>query len=306
MSDLGLTVPARSYRTPAPSAVLQLLKPVTWFAPMWAYMCGVVSSGAPLQSRWGLAVAGVILAGPALCATSQTVNDWFDRHVDAINEPDRPIPSGRIPGRWGLWIALLWTGLSVLLAATLGRWVLGVALVGLVLAWAYSAPPVRLKQRGWWGPISAALCYEGFAWFTGAAAMTGALPDGRIITFAALYSFGAVGIMVLNDFKAVDGDRQMNILSVPVDLGVENAAWLACIVMAAPQVVAVALLIAWGKPLHAAAVALSLIVQCVLMVRLLGDPKTHAPWYNATGTLLYVIGMLVSGFALSALSGASA
>jgi chlorophyll synthase len=299
MSDIGLALTAPPPKVPAASAVLQLLKPVTWFAPMWAFLCGVVSSGAPLHARWPVAVAGVVLAGPALCATSQSVNDWFDRHVDAINEPARPIPSGRIPGRWGLWIAMFWTALSVLLAAALGPWVFGVALTGLLLAWAYSAPPVRLKQRGWWGPISAALCYEGFAWFTGAAVMTGALPDVRIITFAALYSFGAVGIMVLNDFKSVAGDRRMSLVSVPVDLGVENAARLACVVMAAPQVVVAALLTTWGKPVQAAAVGLCLLAQFALMTRLLGDPKTHAPWYNATGTLLYVVGMLVSAFAVA-------
>jgi chlorophyll synthase len=300
MSDLGLTLDAPTQRFPKPAAVLQLLKPVTWFAPMWAFMCGVVSSGVSLSSHWPIAIAGIVLAGPALCATSQTVNDWFDRHVDAINEPNRPIPSGRIPGRWGLWIAVLWTGLSLLLAATLGRWVVWAAVGGLVLAWAYSAPPIRLKQRGWWGPISAALCYEGFAWFTGAAAMTNGLPGGRIITFAALYSFGAIGIMTLNDFKAVEGDRQMGILSVPVDLGVENAAWLSCILMAAPQVVVVTLLLAWGHPIHAVAVAIALAVQCFLMGRLLKDPKAQAPMYNATGTLLYVLGMLASGLAIGA------
>ncbi|HNM26365.1 MAG TPA: efflux RND transporter permease subunit, partial [Saprospiraceae bacterium] len=40
---------------------------------------------------------GLVLAGPLLCGSSQVVNDWFDRHVDAINEPNRPIPSGRMP-----------------------------------------------------------------------------------------------------------------------------------------------------------------------------------------------------------------
>jgi len=306
MSDLGLTDYARPARFPAPAAVLQLLKPVTWFAPMWAFMCGVLSSGVHLQNRWPVALAGIVLAGPALCATSQTVNDWFDRHVDAINEPNRPIPSGRIPGRWGLYIAILWTGLSLLLATALGVWVVCAAMAGLVLAWAYSAPPVRLKQRGWWGPISAALCYEGFAWFTGAAAMTGALPDGRIITLAGLYSFGAVGIMVLNDFKAVEGDRQMEILSVPVDLGADNAAWLSCFIMAAPQAVVATLLFAWGQPFHAAAVSVSLIVQGVLMRRLLSDPRKFAPWYNATGTLLYVLGMLAAGLAIGAQLGVRA
>jgi chlorophyll synthase len=176
--------------------------------------------------------------------------------------------------------------------------VLYAALAGLVLAWVYSAPPLRLKQRGWWGPASAALCYEGFAWFTGAAVMTGAMPDARIIAIAALYSFGAIGIMTLNDFKAIEGDRQMGVLSVPVDLGVENAAWLACVIMAAPQVVVIALLALFGHPIAGGLVFASLLAQGALMRKLLRDPREHAPWYNATGTSLYVLGMLASGIAL--------
>jgi chlorophyll synthase len=301
--DVAIDRPGVGSGLPSAAAVLELLKPVTWFAPVWAFLCGVVSSGVSLASHWMLALAGMVLAGPAICAASQAANDWFDRHVDAINEPNRPIPSGRIPGRWGLWIAFLWSGLSLILAVSLGRWVFGAAVLGLVLAWIYSAPPLRLKQAGWWGPVSVAVCYEGLSWFTGAAVMQRALPDGRVILFAALYSFGAIGIMVLNDFKAVEGDRTMGVLSVPVDVGVENAAWLACAIMAAPQVVATALLVSWGHPFHAGAVAVSLIAQCVLMRRLLGDPRKYAPWYNATGTSLYVLGMLVSGFALGAHSG---
>src|SRR5688500_15333455 len=132
-------------------AVLELLKPITWFDPMWAFGCGVVSSGASAGDRWPVVIASILLAGPLVCATGQAANDWCDRDVDAINEPDRPIPSGRIPGRWGLWIALGWTALSLLVATALGPWGFGAAVVGLVLAWAYSAPPVRLKRNGWWG-----------------------------------------------------------------------------------------------------------------------------------------------------------
>ena len=56
---------------PAPSAVLELLKPITWFPPMWAFGCGVVSSGMPAAGRWPLIFAGALLAGPLVCATSQ-------------------------------------------------------------------------------------------------------------------------------------------------------------------------------------------------------------------------------------------
>jgi chlorophyll synthase len=40
------------------------------------------------------------------------------------------------------------------------------------------------------------------------------------------------------------------------------------------------------------------------MARLIRDPRQYAPWYNATGTSLYVLGMLVSGFAIGAHLGA--
>jgi len=287
---------------PAPGAVLALLKPITWFPPMWAFACGVVSSGIPAQGKWPVIVAGVALAGPLVCATSQAVNDWFDRHVDAINEPDRPIPSGRVPGRWGLYIALGWTLLSMLVALALGEWVFLATLVGLALAWAYSAPPLRLKQNGWWGNTACAVCYEGLAWITGAAVMAGgAMPDWRILAIAALYSAGAHGIMTLNDFKSVEGDRRMGIGSLPVRLGVENAGRVACVFMALPQVAVAVLLYAWGRPFHAVAVVAVLAVQIVLMARLLQSPRERAPWYNATGVSLFVSGMLISAFALRAL-----
>lgn len=283
---------------PAPKAMLELLKPITWFAPMWAYGCGVVSSGLPLENRWVEFVAGILLCGPFVCGTSQAVNDWFDRHVDAINEPHRPIPSGRVPGRWGLFIAIGWTLASILLATLLGPWGFGATIMGLALAWAYSAPPLRLKRNGWWGNSAVGACYEGLPWITGAAVMAGAMPDPRVFVVAALYSIGAHGIMTLNDFKSVDGDRRMGIDSLPVLLGVSRAARVACAVMALPQVVVVGLLLAWDAPWQAASVVILLVIQLGLMARLLNKPRERAPWYNATGTTLYVLGMLATACAL--------
>ena len=280
------------------AAVLELLKPITWFAPMWAFACGVISAGVPFSGRWWTVLAGVALAGPLVCGTSQAVNDWFDRHVDAINEPGRVIPSGRLPGRTGLYVAILGTLLSLMLASTLGRLAFDAAMIGLALAWAYSAPPLRLKANGWVGTMACAACYEGLPWFTGAAIMIGDWPGAHVLVIATLYSLGAHGIMTLNDFKAIEGDRQMEINSLPVMLGPERAARLACIVMAVPQLIVVALMFRWGAPFHAAAVAALLLVQLALMKRLLSDPRKLAPWYNATGTTLYVLGMLVIAFAL--------
>ncbi|MEL6876900.1 MAG: chlorophyll synthase ChlG [Pseudomonadota bacterium] len=288
----------QSAPAPALRDVVQLLKPITWFPPMWAFMCGAVSSGASLDGRWWFVAAGILLAGPLVCGTSQAVNDWFDRHVDAINEPDRPIPSGRIAGRWGLYIALIGTGISALVAWMLGPWVFAAGLVGLALAWAYSAPPFRLKVSGWAGPAVVGLTYEGLSWFTGASVMTGALPSTQVLMVLVLYSVGAHGIMTLNDFKAVEGDRATGLKSLPVTLGVSNAARLACTVMAMAQIIVIALLWHWGLRGSAFIVAAMLLAQFAAMPRLLSNPAKFAPWYNGVGVTLYVLGMLAAALGL--------
>ena len=294
-------VPGSIARMPRPklSAVAELLKPITWFPPMWAFGCGVVASGVSSQGRWPIIVVGIVLAGPMVCASSQAVNDWFDRHVDAINEPQRPIPSGRMPGRWGLAIAILWSALSLLVASVLGPWGFAAAVIGLLLAWAYSAPPLRLKLNGWWGNAACGLCYEGLAWTTGAAVMAGgAMPPGRSLALAALYSAGAHGIMTLNDFKSVEGDRQMGVGSLPVRLGIQPAARAACWTMALPQLAVVLLLVHWQRPVQALLISGLIGLQLVLMDRFLQDPSKRALEYSGFGVPLFVAGMMVSAFAL--------
>lgn len=301
------TLPVPSARSrPSLSAVAELFKPVTWFPPMWAFACGVVGSGVPVSEHFGLIVVGLALAGPLVCATSQAVNDWFDREVDAINEPHRPIPSGRMPGRWGLRIAVLWTLVSLLVASTLGPVGFAAAAAGLALAWAYSAPPIRLKRNGWWGNLACGVSYEGLAWVTGAAVMAGGAPP-TVGTFAlaALYSAGAHGIMTLNDFKAIEGDRRMGIRSLPVQLGVQGAARVACLVMAMPQVAVIGLLAHWQRPWHALAVAALLAGQGLMMRRFLAAPRERALWYSGFGVPLFVSGMMVAAFALRGLGASS-
>lgn len=266
---------------------------------MWAFACGVVASGERFEGNWALIIVGILLAGPMVCATSQAVNDWFDREVDAINEPQRPIPSGRMPGRWGLYIAVLWTGLSLLVATALGPWGFAAAIAGLALAWAYSAPPLRLKKNGWWGNAACGFSYEGLAWITGAAVMAGgAMPDSRSLLLALLYSLAAHGIMTLNDFKSVDGDRQMGIGSLPVQLGVRLAAITSCWIMALPQIAVAVLLLQWEQPWHALGILGLLLAQYRLMNHFVASPIERALKMSAFGVPLLVAGMMVAAFGL--------
>lgn len=295
VSSIVRPSPAR----PDPRAVLTLLKPVTWFPPMWAFTCGAVSAGVALTDRFAVLALGILITGPLVCASSQAVNDWFDRHVDAINEPNRPIPSGRIPGQWGLALAILWTALSLLVAVPLGTF--GVVAVGIALlfSWGYSAPPLRFKQNGWIGNLAVGITYEGLAWVTGAGIMLGSrVPPTPILLLALLYSLGAHGIMTLNDFKAIEGDQKMGVRSLPVLLGPDGAARVASAVMLAAQLVVIALLVSWARPMHAAAIAVLVCLQAAMMWRFLGAPRERALWLSALGVPFYVSGMMVAAFAV--------
>ena len=138
-------------------------------------------------------------------------------------------------------------------------------------------------------------------WFTGAAVLSAGAPSWQIVVIALLYGIGAHGIMTLNDFKALEGDRQMGVNSLPVTLGPERAAKAACWIMAVPQVVVIALLVLWDKPIFALAISAALALQIWAMTVLLSDPKGRAPWYNGTGVTLYVSGMMIAAFALRSL-----
>ena len=283
----------------SPGALLQLLKPITWFPPMWAFLCGWISAGPGTDlSGWSL-LAGVILTGPLVCGASQIVNDWYDQDVDALNEPDRPIPSGRVPGKTAFWFAVVWTAIAQTWAILLGPWVAAATGLGLVLAWAYSAPPLRLKMNGWWGNSAVAISYEGLAWITGAAIVIGGdLPAEPILLIALLYSIGAHGIMTLNDFKSIEGDLTMGIRSLPAQLGPTRAARVACLFMLLPQLIVILLLVRWGLMPFALTVSLVVVAQLLAMRKLLRDPKQFAPWYNATGVSLYVLGMMAVAIGL--------
>ena len=284
-------------------AFTELLKPITWFPPMWAFSCGVIASGETLLDKWKIIILGLILAGPMVCASSQAINDWFDKEVDAINQPERPIPSGRIPGSWGLVIAIIWSILSLIVASFLGVWGFIAASIALFLAWAYSMPPIRLKTNGWFGNAACGLSYEGIAWVTGAAVMAGgSFPESRSILLALLYSVGAHGIMTLNDFKSIEGDKKMGINSLPVKLGVKKAAQSSCLTMLIPQIFVVGLLLSWNTYFHAAMLCLMIFFQGLFMRTFLSKPLEKAIFYSAFGVPVFVSGMMISAFALRSIT----
>jgi chlorophyll synthase len=287
---------------PEPRAILTLLKPITWFPPMWAFACGSITGTDKIAENLPIFFLGLLLTGPLVCASSQAVNDWYDRHVDAINEPNRPIPSGRIPGQWGLYIAILWSLISLWVGSYLGPIGFLATLLALVLAWFYSMPPMRFKNNGWFGNLACGVSYEGLAWITGATLLSGGvLPSKPSLLLAGLYSASAHGIMTLNDFKAIEGDRQMGVRSLPVQLGAMKAAQVSAAFMLIPQVIVLALLLMWGKPIYAMVIGALVLGQIVLLRDFLKRPVEKALFYSGFGVPILVSGMMVAAFAVNSM-----
>jgi chlorophyll synthase len=285
---------------PQPRAILTLLKPITWFPPMWAFACGSITGSEAIAQNLPIFFLGLLLTGPLVCASSQAVNDWYDRHVDAINEPNRPIPSGRIPGSWGLYIAIVWSLISLWVGTYLGLIGFLATVLAMILAWLYSMPPIRFKNNGWLGNLACGVSYEGLAWVTGATLLSGgAMPNKPSLLLAGLYSASAHGIMTLNDFKAIEGDRQMGVRSLPVQLGVKRAAQVSAAFMLFPQIIVLLLLLFWGKPIYALAIGTLMVAQMILLADFLKRPVEKALFYSGFGVPLLVSGMMVAAFAVN-------
>ncbi len=278
---------------------IMLMKPVTWFAASWAFLCGAIASGALVWSFEAISrlLVGIIMAGPILCGLSQIINDYCDREVDAINEPQRLIPSGLVSVRHVLitTIALTWIGCG--LALWMGREVALFVGIGFLFALAYSMKPIRAKRNGWIGNALVSFSYEGLAWVAGHAALAELSWQSALI--AVFYSIGAHGIMTVNDFKSITGDIRMGIRSIPVQYGKAKAAWLVVWTMSIAQIAVIIALLLWGHWIAASVVLLLLLIQGVPYVRFIRDPENNAVFFNATAIMLYVWGMLVAAIGLA-------
>lgn len=285
---------------------LQLMKPITWIPLIWGVVCGAASSGG---YSWTLedilkAATCMLLSGPLMTGYTQTLNDFYDREIDAINEPYRPIPSGAISIRQVITQILLLLGAGIGIAYVLDRWaghefptITCLALGGAFLAYIYSAPPLKLKKNGWLGNYALGASYIALPWWTGHA-LFGDL-NWTIVILTLFYSLAGLGIAVVNDFKSVEGDRQLGLKSLPVMFGIGAAAWICVLMIDLFQAGIAGYLISIHQNLYAVILILLIIPQITFQdMYFLRDPLKNDVKYQASAQPFLVLGMLVAGLAL--------
>jgi chlorophyll synthase len=285
---------------------LQLMKPITWIPLIWGVVCGAASSGG---YTWRLenvliAAACMLLAGPLMTGYTQTLNDFYDREIDAINEPYRPIPSGAIsiPQVVTQILVLLFAGFG--LAYGLDLWaghdfptITAIAIGGSFLSYIYSAPPLKLKRNGWLGNYALGASYISLPWWVGHA-LFGDL-NGTIVILTLIYSFAGLGIAVVNDFKSVEGDQQLGLKSLPVMFGVGTAAWICVMMIDVFQLGIAGYLMNVHQNLYAVLLILLVIPQITFQdMYFLRDPLENDVKYQASAQPFLVLGMLVTALAL--------
>ncbi len=284
----------------------QLMKPITWIPLIWGVVCGAASSG---NYTWSLenvlkAALCMLMSGPFLTGYTQTVNEYYDRDIDAVNEPYRPIPSGAISlpqvivQMWVLFIG----GISI--AFILDRWaghdfpiLTCLALGGSFVAYIYSAPPLKLKQNGWLGNYALGASYIALPWWAGHA-LFGEL-NWTIVALTLFYSLAGLGIAVVNDFKSVEGDTRFGMKSIPVMFGIDKAAWVCVLMIDIFQAGIAVYLMSIHQNLYAAILLLLIIPQITFQdMYFLRNPLENDVKYQASAQPFLVIGMLVAGLAL--------
>jgi len=285
---------------------LQLTKPVTWVPLVWGVLCGAAASGnftwTPVDVAKSLTC--MIMAGPFLTGFTQTINDWYDREIDAINEPYRPIPSGKISE--GEVKAQIWFLLVAGMATSYGldRWaehefpvMLTLTVFGCFTSYIYSAPPLKLKQNGWLGNYALGASYIALPWWAGQA-LFGTL-DWKVMVLTLFYSFAGLGIAIVNDFKSVEGDRALGLDSLPVAFGIDTAKWICVGMIDVFQLLVAGILAYVGELPYAAAICGLVAPQMYFQQKFfLKDPVKNDVKYQASAQPFLVLGILVAGLAV--------
>ena len=177
--------------------------------------------GSLLAASWFVPIVRSLTSASAITFSAFAIyalNDIYDAKIDAINDCERPIPSRRVTlGEAKILTTVLFI-VSIAIAATVNLQVFLCTFIFSVLGIAYSVPPLRFKNG-----LFANVCWGlgiAVAILCGASVMR---INTESIVAAFTLAFLTAGCGLTKDLKDLEGDRALNIHTLPLILGEQGA-----------------------------------------------------------------------------------
>lgn len=253
-------------------------------AGVLTFIGSFVAGGLGTPASAAFAVLATVLA----TGGGNAINDYFDREIDAINRPDRPIPRGAISPRAGLWFSLALFAGAVVLTLLLPMLAVVIAVLNLAALVAYTE-----IFKGLPGVGNALVAYlTGSTFLYGGAAV-----GGDLATVSVLFVLAATATMareIIKDVEDVEGDRKEGLNTLPIAVGERTA------LAVAVAFVGVAVLVSPVPYIRGTFGAAYLVVLAPTLAglvagayRSLSDPTTGQTWLKASmflAALAFVVG----------------
>ncbi len=209
------------------SGYLRLMRPVNCFMMGLAVIVGAALASPTAVSRGWLSIAFGFITGFALTAASMAINDYYDRAIDAINEPRRPIPSGVTKPKEALVFASILTAIGFV-AAYLTNRAYPLPLLTAIIAWGiFTIYTTVGKRSGLPGNLLVSACVA-VPFIYGSVALT-ARVELNVLLFASMAFLSNTGREVTKGIVDVEGDRTQNVKTLAVRYGKKNAATAAIV-----------------------------------------------------------------------------
>jgi geranylgeranylglycerol-phosphate geranylgeranyltransferase len=275
--------------------LIRLMRPVNCVLMGFAVFVGIVLAGQNLSNIAWLNVAFGFLTGFALTGASMAINDYYDRAIDAINEPLRPIPSGLVIPREALLLATILSVIGFVFAVLVSGWCLIVA----VIAWVIFTTYITVgKRTGLPGNFLVSAC-------VGAPFIYGSVlaKDYVVLNvwFFVMMAFLAnTGREITKGIVDVEGDKTGNVKTLAVRYGDKAAAIVAVIffvsaVALTPLPLVLGLVSVWFVP-FVLVIDVGLVVLSILL--LIDHRREKARKTKNTVLFLFIFGLLAFIFGI--------
>jgi geranylgeranylglycerol-phosphate geranylgeranyltransferase len=200
------------------SGLVRLIRPANCLMMGFAVVVGAILASPHLSVSVLLPLAYGFLTGFALTAASMAINDYYDREIDAMNEPHRPIPSGLVSVREAIVFGVLLTAIGFVFAALIGVYCLIIALISYAFLLSYTTVG---KRSGLPGNFLVSACVA-LPFIYGSATVLNRV-ESNVLLFASMVFLSNSGREITKGIVDVKGDSAQGVKTLAVRYGEKKA-----------------------------------------------------------------------------------